>query len=76
MRKILIAGIRIYRYLGTWLRAVQLPGVVYTTCKFHPTCSEYAELAIKKYGPVQGIRKAFARVMRCNPRAVGGVDYP
>ncbi|MBQ2931839.1 MAG: membrane protein insertion efficiency factor YidD [Clostridia bacterium] len=45
-------------------------------CRFHPTCSRYAILAIKKYGPIKGSLKAIWRILRCNPFSKGGVDYP
>lgn len=45
-------------------------------CKYYPTCSEYAELAIKKYGPIKGIFRAGKRLSRCNPWSKGGVDMP
>lgn len=68
--------IRGYRRVTTWLRLAQVPGFTYTTCKFHPTCSEYAELAVQKYGVIKGSCKSLYRVIRCNPFASGGVDYP
>jgi hypothetical protein len=46
------------------------------TCKFHPTCSEYAALAIRKHGIVKGIGMGGWRLLRCHPWAAGGVDYP
>jgi len=45
------------------------------TCKYHPSCSQYASDAIRKYGPVRGTAKAAWRVLRCNPWSRGGVDY-
>ena len=42
-------------------------------CKFTPTCSEYARMAIKKRGAF-GIIHAIARLMRCNPFSRGGYD--
>ena len=45
-------------------------------CKYLPTCSQYAVLAIQKYGPFKGTIKAVWRLLRCNPFAKGGVDYP
>lgn len=45
-------------------------------CKYYPSCSEYAILAIGKYGPVRGVYKSAWRVLRCNPFSHGGVDYP
>ena len=46
------------------------------TCRFYPTCSEYAILSLKKYGLLRGGAKAAWRVVRCNPFNPGGVDYP
>jgi len=45
-------------------------------CRFYPTCSEYAVLAIKKYGLLKGLIKAIFRILRCNPLSKGGIDYP
>jgi len=47
-------------------------------CRFQPTCSRYAELAVRKYGVVHGLAKAGWRVARCNPLTsrVGEIDYP
>ena len=46
------------------------------TCKYHPSCSHYASLALRKHGPVKGLLKAAWRLARCNPWSHGGVDYP
>jgi len=43
-------------------------------CRFRPTCSDYAIVAIEKYGLIKGGIKAFKRVMRCNPWNKGGYD--
>jgi putative membrane protein insertion efficiency factor len=45
------------------------------TCKFHPSCSQYASDALLKHGPVRGSLKAAWRIARCNPWSRGGVDY-
>jgi uncharacterized protein len=45
------------------------------TCKFHPSCSQYASDALHKHGPVRGSLKAAWRIARCNPWSRGGVDY-
>lgn len=45
-------------------------------CRFHPTCSQYAILAVKKYGFIKGFFKAIWRILRCNPWNPGGIDYP
>jgi uncharacterized protein len=43
-------------------------------CRFQPTCSEYAALAIATYGPWRGCRLAVGRVLRCHPLCRGGFD--
>ena len=45
-------------------------------CRYYPTCSTYAVMAIEKYGLIRGGAKAVYRVLRCNPFSKGGVDYP
>lgn len=45
-------------------------------CRFEPTCSEYARLALLKYGALKGTVKAIGRVLRCHPFHPGGVDHP
>ena len=46
-------------------------------CRFYPTCSEYALIAIKKHGFFKGWTKAIWRVLRCNPSNMNScVDYP
>jgi putative membrane protein insertion efficiency factor len=46
-----------------------------TTCKYHPSCSQYAIDAIRKYGVARGSLKAGWRLLRCNPWSRGGVDH-
>ena len=45
-------------------------------CRFYPTCSQYAMMAIEKYGVLHGTTKAIWRILRCNPLSKGGIDYP
>ncbi|MGE5653564.1 MAG: membrane protein insertion efficiency factor YidD [Bacillota bacterium] len=45
-----------------------------TTCRFVPTCSQYAIEAIEKYGVVKGGWMAWRRLMRCHPFHPGGYD--
>jgi len=44
------------------------------TCKFHPTCSEYAAEAVRTHGVVRGLRLAVGRIFRCHPFGPGGLD--
>ena len=69
MRTVAVAPIRLYQLIvSPWLPA--------NTCKFHPSCSEYAVLAIRKHGVLKGILLAGGRLLRCHPWSHGGVDYP
>ena len=43
-------------------------------CRYVPTCSEYAEEAVERYGTVRGSLMALARLLRCHPFARGGYD--
>jgi putative membrane protein insertion efficiency factor len=43
-------------------------------CKYYPSCSNYAAVAIKRYG-LKGVAMASWRLLRCNPWSDGGVDY-
>jgi putative membrane protein insertion efficiency factor len=45
-------------------------------CRFTPTCSEYARLALLKHGLARGSARAAWRVLRCQPFHPGGVDLP
>jgi putative membrane protein insertion efficiency factor len=46
------------------------------SCRYYPSCSNYAIMAVEKYGVFKGLLKAIWRVLRCNPFSKGGVDYP
>ncbi len=47
-----------------------------SSCRYYPTCSSYAVMAIEKYGVLKGSIKAIYRILRCNPFSKGGIDYP
>jgi putative membrane protein insertion efficiency factor len=44
------------------------------TCRYIPSCSEYAAQALARHGLVRGVFYASLRVLRCHPWAVGGED--
>jgi putative membrane protein insertion efficiency factor len=44
------------------------------SCRFYPTCSEYAITAIKRHGPFKGGMLGLMRIFRCNPFNPGGYD--
>ncbi|AFV04005.1 MAG: membrane protein insertion efficiency factor YidD [Dehalobacter sp. 4CP] len=44
------------------------------TCRFYPTCSDYAIQSVKKYGIIKGIGKSLIRIAKCHPFHPGGYD--
>jgi len=44
------------------------------TCRFYPTCSEYATQALEKYGLLKGLWLSLRRISRCHPFNPGGYD--
>lgn len=66
MKTVLILLIKFYREFISPLKP--------PTCRFVPTCSEYALLAIEKYGVARGVFLALRRILRCHPFNPGGYD--
>lgn len=58
------------------VRAYQLAiaPVLPAACRFHPSCSEYAIQALRKYGAWRGGILAARRILRCQPFCKGGYD--
>lgn len=44
------------------------------SCRFTPTCSQYALEALRKHGPVRGLWLAIKRILRCHPWGGSGYD--
>lgn len=44
------------------------------SCRYIPTCSQYALEAVKRFGARRGFVLAVRRLLRCNPFAQGGYD--
>jgi len=44
------------------------------SCRFTPTCSQYAVEALQKYGPLKGLWLAVRRLLRCHPWGGSGYD--
>ncbi len=66
MQKILILFIRGYQLLiSPWLGS---------HCRFYPSCSEYALIAIQKHGVLYGLVLSIKRLFRCHPWHPGGFD--
>jgi uncharacterized protein len=65
-RAVIVASIKGYRVL--------LSGWLGGQCRFAPTCSHYAETAVRTHGATKGSMLALWRVLRCNPYGKGGLD--
>ena len=66
MKHVLAWAIRGYQYLlSPWLG---------NQCRFYPTCSEYARLAVIEHGTFRGGWLALRRTLKCHPWHVGGID--
>ncbi|MCJ7483144.1 MAG: membrane protein insertion efficiency factor YidD [Thermodesulfovibrionales bacterium] len=66
MRNLLIAFIKLYRYIVSPL--------VPSSCRFIPSCSAFAIDAIAKYGCLKGSYLSVRRILRCHPFHHGGYD--
>ena len=59
-------------YVWRWTFGLLTPA---GTCKYHPSCSQYAIDAFRELGLVRGGIVAVWRLLRCNPWSHGGVDH-
>ena len=66
MKHILIALVKFYR---KYISPLTPP-----TCRYVPTCSQYAVTAVERYGAWKGGWMALRRILRCNPFSRGGYD--
>jgi putative membrane protein insertion efficiency factor len=66
MNKLIVAMIRVYRYA--------LSPLLGPSCRFYPSCSQYALEAVSRHGSLRGLLLALKRVLRCNPWHCGGHD--
>jgi putative membrane protein insertion efficiency factor len=66
MKSLALWVLRVYK---RWISPVFPP-----SCRYVPTCSEYAMEAVERYGAVRGGAMAAWRVLRCHPLAAGGLD--
>ena len=66
MKHIAIALVRLYRKF--------ISPILPDSCRFTPSCSQYAIEAIDKFGAIRGTILATYRILRCNPFCRGGYD--
>ena len=65
LKKISLKLIKLYQNItGNW----------HFSCRFYPTCSNYAKEAITKYGFLKGTFLSIKRILRCNPFGGSGYD--
>ena len=62
-------ALRLLRLYKRWISPAFPP-----SCRYMPTCSEYAMEAVERYGALRGGMMAAWRVLRCHPLAKGGYD--
>ncbi len=67
-KRIAIACVRFYQ------RGIS--PLLWSSCRYQPTCSEYTIQAINKYGVIRGILRGGWRILRCHPFSRGGYDPP
>ena len=63
------AGIALIRLYQRWIS----PGIP-PSCRYYPSCSEYAAQAVQRYGLAWGGWLALRRLLRCHPFHPGGYD--
>ncbi|NEO86659.1 MAG: membrane protein insertion efficiency factor YidD [Spirulina sp. SIO3F2] len=66
MKRLLILFIRFYRLC--------ISPLFPPTCRYNPTCSQYALQAVERFGPWRGAWLALKRISRCHPLHPGGYD--
>jgi uncharacterized protein len=66
MTRLLVGLIALYRYA--------LSPMLGPSCRFHPSCSCYAQEAVAKHGALRGLWLSLARLARCHPWHPGGYD--
>ncbi|MCR4427649.1 MAG: membrane protein insertion efficiency factor YidD [Firmicutes bacterium] len=67
MKLVILFMIQLYRTLLSPLK-------MGPSCRYQPTCSEYALEAVRKYGTARGLGLALRRLLRCHPFSKGGYD--
>ena len=67
-------GFRVMAQGFIWCYQLVVSPFVPMSCRFYPTCSDYALSALEHYGVMKGLWKASGRLLRCHPWANGGFD--
>lgn len=72
IRLVVVAMLRLARLALTPF--VAMTSITPRVCRYEPTCSHYAEQAVRRHGVVRGLGLATWRLLRCNPWSKGGYD--
>ncbi|MFO7171747.1 MAG: membrane protein insertion efficiency factor YidD [Bacillota bacterium] len=67
LRRVAVLAIRFYQVALSPLKGGP-------TCRFYPSCSQYALEAVERYGVIRGGWLALRRILRCHPFHPGGYD--
>lgn len=67
MKRVLKMPIYVYRKVISPLKP--------PTCRFYPSCSEYALEALEQHGALKGSYLTVVRICKCHPFHPGGIDY-
>lgn len=66
MKKILLSLIKFYRFV--------ISPITPSSCRFLPTCSGYAQIALQNHGALKGSILAIKRISKCHPWGGSGYD--
>ncbi|MFC5526472.1 membrane protein insertion efficiency factor YidD [Rhodanobacter ginsengisoli] len=66
LTRLILWLLRLYK---RWISPLLAP-----SCRFHPSCSDYARIAVTRFGPWRGSLLAGWRLLRCQPLCTGGED--
>lgn len=74
MQRLVLALLRCYRLLQPFRSLLLVPPPATGCCRFEPSCSHYAEQAVRQHGVGRGLWLAARRLARCHPFHAGGYD--
>jgi uncharacterized protein len=57
-----------------WIYRKLISPALPPACRYYPSCSQYAQEAVRIHGPIVGPWLALRRLLRCHPWAAGGPD--